>query len=37
MYTAFVLGTVFGWWFGPMLTDITKKIWGAIKEWRQFR
>lgn len=37
MWTAFVLGAVFGWWFSPMLTDIAKKIWASFKEWRSFK
>ena len=37
MWTGFVLGAVFGWWFSPMFTDITKKAWASFKEWRRFR
>lgn len=37
MYLSFILGAVFGWWFSPMLFDISKKAWQSFKEWRQFR
>ena len=37
MYLPFILGVLFGWWFSPMLFDISKKAWQSFKEWRQFR
>ena len=34
MVLTYIVGFVMGWFFAPAFTDISKKVWQEIKDWR---